>query len=150
MKSLFCSDLPVCCFFHFKNRISMFGGDDLVHTSIFNSFVKLRMLIIIFLEISLATERKASQAKKAEDGLTSRAEIPAPAVDDRPLIASARDGSRREDCQRARDGSRIEASDLISPPKSRPRGDPRSFPSFISNWACCWPACYMGWTWRVC
>jgi hypothetical protein len=89
MKSLFCSDLPVCCFFHFKNQISMFGGDDLEHTSIFNSFVKLPMLIIFFLEISLATERKASQAKEAEDGLISHAEIPVPAVDDRPMIFGA-------------------------------------------------------------
>jgi hypothetical protein len=80
MKSLFCSDLPIFCFFHFKNQISML----VEHTSIFKSFVKLPMLIIFFLEISLGIERKASQEKEAEDGLTSRAEIPAPAVDDPP------------------------------------------------------------------
>jgi hypothetical protein len=32
----------------------------------------------------LGIERKASQEKEAEDGLTSRAEIPAPAIDDPP------------------------------------------------------------------
>jgi hypothetical protein len=84
MKSIFCSGLHGCCFFHFKNQISMFGEDDLEHTSIFKSFVKLPTRIIFSQEISLATERKSSQAKEAEDGLTSRAEIPAPVVDDRP------------------------------------------------------------------